>query len=337
MRISKRARKAFSLIELLVVISIVAFLVGLLVTAVMKVREAASRAKISNNLRQVGLAIQEAVGSSGRAEYPPAYGAYPDGGFPFGREEIDPKDPKRRKKILVPTTVYGSLFYYLLPRLQNEIYFNTIKEDGNPLVESMASNAYPGIIPVKKRLGIFISEPDPTLEPNLGLSSFAVNNQVFVGGAYHGANTMLPEPYSIAKAKGMVNDNGTPTFGGNPDVPASNLRKTAEISNRVGVSNCAFITERYAICPDAREFPHLWASPNLAFDSTGSETGGGKMFQVVPPKTLARDTMAHSTSSNGILVLMGDGSVRTVSPSVSENSWKVAFNPQSTQALDNDF
>src|SRR5262249_7235437 len=95
-------RRGFTLIELLVVIAIVAILIGLLLPAVQKVREAAARIKCANNLKQIGLAMHGYMNTNDRLP--------PNGVFTYNGSAMVQTSPWSAMSRILPYIEQENLF-----------------------------------------------------------------------------------------------------------------------------------------------------------------------------------------------------------------------------------
>jgi prepilin-type N-terminal cleavage/methylation domain-containing protein len=340
-----RRRAAFTLIELLVVIAIIAILIGLLLPAVQKVREAAARAKCENNLKQMALGLHNCNDAQGRL--PPMWGTFAnayDAPFFFHLLPYIDKgtlfqsahwyDPGAGPPQTTPNTAQD-----MTPFLGGGVW---------PVWESVVGASAAGVYGQfvrMQRVGIYQCPSDPTIgfmktrppgsagDWGDGDASYGACYRVFGGdqgheqdfdskatiGASFGdgtANTIILAEKLSQCYGGVINSSGT---GG-----TWWMRGIYEGSGAVGTG-----------ADDSEPADRLSAvfGGGIGRDGTVWPSGPVSKFQVkplLPTETNGTcDRGYASTYHNAIQVAMGDGSVRSISDSITGLTWASLLTPHS--------
>jgi len=299
-RLLKKFR-GFTLIELLVVIAIIAILIGLLLPAVQKVREAAARMSCSNNLKQLGLAVHNYAGTY-------------DSNLPACTS-----DGTNNGGIAAKWGLYrGIILVTLLPFIeQNNLFLIAIGPNSNN------TDTWDPAVPN--------TNPNPvrcqTVKTYNCPSDFTLTN----GWAQNEVGGWKGSSYSCNfQVFGSIHPGGT-----NADVPQYNIGNIPD-----GTSNTVGFAEQYAAC-NGGSTGTLWAYPGGDWSWQWSPImansrwvgGWNAVPQFQPTYAVCDKQRAQSAHTGQILVGLMDGSVRGVNTSISQATWQFALTPADGNVL----
>jgi prepilin-type N-terminal cleavage/methylation domain-containing protein len=312
-----RSCRGFTLIELLVVIAIIAILIGLLLPAVQKVREAAARAQCQNNLKQLGLAVHNC--NDTYAKLPPACGWFNSTNTPQNNSS------------------YGTVLVHLLPFLEQQNLYNLSLTSYNGVTAYMpclVSAVYS--TPVK----VFQCPSDPSMSNG------------YPQGMSEGGSSYCGNFLAFGTVGDLLTGKGWNWFGANR-IPATFSDGTSNTiiftekyarceyppAKRTGGGNM-WTHNNYN---SGQSWWSITMTPDfLKYNPQCYGPQPGNLFQLGPKPFMGTGgicdfSRASTGHTGGINVGLTDGSVRIVAQGVSYLTWWYAFTPNGGEPMPADW